>query len=178
MEEKTTKIEIGKPFFGHVPNVEGSVMELWDIGLVVLIQIFRAEEEKINAFRTGFTQYSYLESDTPVPIACWVFDFPDPHGTIDCVFDAKIVKSNLITDYLDTSKGVKNAVYFFLLDGKILKAAKLVGLDPEAIKLFHNTIRKQLIIEYDKEDFKKYLKGLFSYTTRELSNMGRKFTHK
>ena len=178
MEEKITTLEIGKPFFGPVPSQEGAVMELWDIGLVVLIQIFGVDEEKIDAFRAGFSQYSYLESNTPVPVACWVFDFPDPHGPIDCVFDAKIVKSALMTDYLDTREGVKNAVYFFLVDGKILKAAKVVGLDQEAIKLFHNTIRKQLITEYEKKDIKRYLKGLFSYSTRELSSMGRTFVHK
>ena len=176
MEEKTTTLEIGKPFFGPVPNQEGAVMELWDIGMVVLIQIFGADEEKVAAFRSGFNQYTYLESETPIPVACWVFDFPEPHGPIDCVFDAKIVKAPLMTDYLDMREGVKNAMYFFLVDGKILKAAKVVGLDPEAIELFHNTIRKQMITEYKSGDFKRYLTGLFSYSTRELASMGRTFT--
>jgi hypothetical protein len=34
------------------------------------------DRDQLRAFNKGFEQYSYLESDTPIPIALWIFDFP------------------------------------------------------------------------------------------------------
>ena len=154
-------------------------MELWEIGLVVLIQYPRLRPKELEAFNRGFKAYSYLESSTPVPIAVWVFDFPNPHGAIDSTFNARVVEKNLIDDYLELDKGgVKNGLYFFLLDGKILRGMRMVGLHPEAVEMFHVTIRKQLSMDYDRDAFLGCLGGLFTRTTRELFEMGRKFQHK
>ena len=80
---------------------------------------------------------------------------------------------------LDSGKaGVKNGLYFFLLDREILRGMKLVGLDSEAVGLFHDTIRKQLKMDYERADYEGCLGGLFTHTTRELFEMGRKFEHK
>ena len=180
MEEKPiTSFTVGQPFPGVVPHREGAIMELWEIGLVILIQYPRLRPRELQAFNAGFKSYSYLESQTPVPIAVWVFDFPDPHGQIDSTFNARFVERNLLDDYLDTDKGgIKNALYFFLLDRNILRGMKMVALDPEAVGLFYDTIRKQLSIEYDRVDYEACLGGLFTHTTRELFEMGKKFEHK
>ena len=130
-------------------------------------------------FHEGFKQYSYLESPTNIPIAVWVFDFPDPHGQIDTSFNAKVVDKEIIDNFLDTSKGgIKNALQFFLLDGQIIKGMKLISLHPDAMELFHGTIRKQLAMDYDMSDFTSCLAGFFTRTTRELFEMGRRFRHK
>ena len=151
-------------------------MELWEIGLVVITQFPGLRQSELNAFYQGLKTYSYLESSTQVPIAVWVFDFPKAHGQIDATFNARFVDRDLIDEYLDRGKGgVKNGLYFFLLDGEILKGMKLVALDPEAVELFHSTIRKQLSMDYDRADYESCLGGLFTYTTRELFEMGRKF---
>ena len=180
MEEKPyTSFTVGKPFPGPVPHREGAIMELWEMGLVGVIQYPRLRPSELRAFHEGFKQYSYLESPTTIPIAVWVFDFPDPHGQIDSTFNAKVVDKELIDDFLDTSKGgIKNALQFFLLDGQMLKAMKLVGLHPEAVGLFQSTIRKQLAMDYDMTDFTSCLAGFFTRSTRELFEMGRKFRHK
>ena len=52
---------------------------------------------------------------------------------------------------------------------------KMVALDPEAVELFHSTIRKQLSMDYDRADYEACLGGLFTHTTMELFEMGRKF---
>ena len=154
-------------------------MELWEIGLVILIQYPGLRPRELAAFQSGFKTYSYLESQTPVPIAVWVFDFPNPHGQIDSTFNARFVEKNLIEDYLKLDKGgVKKGLYFFLLDGKILRGMRMVGLHPEAVGLFHGTIRKQLGMDYGRADYEGCLGGLFTRTTRELFEMGRKFEHK
>ena len=44
-----------------------------------------------------------------------------------------------------------------------------------AVELLHNTIRKQLSMGYDRTDYESCLRGLFTYTTRELFEMGSKF---
>jgi len=170
---------VGKPFPGPVPHREGAIMELWEFGLSVVIQYPGLRPAELKTFQQGFKTYSYLESATSVPIAVWVFDFPNPHGQIDSSFNARVVQRDLIQDYLDTGKGgVKNALYFFLLDGEILAGMRMVGLNPGAVGLFHDTIRKQLAMEYDRVDYDNCLAGLFTRSTRELFDMGRKFRHK
>ena len=180
MEEKPLlTFTVGKPFPGEVPHREGAIMELWETGLVVVIQYPKLRKGELEAFHKGFKKYSYLESPTTIPIAVWIFDFPNPHGQIDAIFNARVVKKDLIDDFLDTSKGgVKNALQFFLLDGEIIRGMKLVGLHPEAMELFHSTIRKQLAMDYDMADFTICLAGFFTRSTRELFDMGRKFQHK
>ena len=177
MEKKPiTSFTVGQPFPGAVPDREGPIMELWEIGLVVMTQFPGLRQSELEVFHRGFKTYSYLESSTPVPIAVWVFDFPDPHGQIDSTFNARFVEKDLIQDYLDGGKGgVKDALYFFLLDREILKGMKIVALDSEAVELFHGTIRKQMNMDYDRADYESCLGGLFTHTTRELFEMGRKF---
>ena len=46
---------------------------------------------------------------------------------------------------------------------------------PEAIELFHETIRKQLAIDYSQVDFDGCLAGFFTHTTEELFKMGEVF---
>ncbi len=180
MEKKPIQtFTVGKSFPGPVPHREGAIMELWEMGLVVVIQYPELRSNELNAFHEGFKQYSYLESPTEIPIAVWVFDFPEPHGEIDTSFNARVVDKELIDDFLNTSKGgIKNALQFFLLDGKIIKGMKMISLHPKAVELFHSTIRKQLSMDYDMSDFTSSLAEFFTHTTRELFEMGHKFQHK
>lgn len=150
-------------------------MELVSGILMVMIQFPKPRPEEIKAFGQGFKRYSYLESQNSPPIAVWIFDFPSPHGPIDPSFDARLVEPDFLSEYLDTSTGIKNAIYFFLLDGPILKAIKALGLHPEAVSLFHETIRKQLSIPYTQVDYTANLGALFTRSTRELFEMGRIF---
>ena len=166
MEKKPiTSFTVGQPFPGAVPHREGAIMELWEIGLVVVTQFPGLTSNELEAFHRGFKTYSYLENSTSVPIAVWVFDFPNPHGQIDSTFNARFVEKDLIEEYLDGEKtGVKNGLYFFLLDREILRGMKLVALDPEAVELFHDTIRKQLSMDYDRIDYEWCLGGVvYSY---------------
>ena len=166
MEKKPiTSFTVGEPFPGAVPDREGPIMELWEIGLVVLIQFPGLRQRELEAFHQGFKTYSYLESSTSVPIAVWVFDFPKSHGQIDSTFNARFVKRDLIDEYLERGKGgVKNALHFFVLDRDILQGIKMVALDPEAVELFHGTIKKQLSMDYDRADYESCLGGLFTRT--------------
>ena len=173
------KFEVGKPFPGPVPNREGAVMDLWKDSLVVLIQMPDLSRDERRAFEKTFKRYVYFESATAVPVAVWVFDFPGLHGPVDCNFDSRLVRREYVDWYLDDSDGgIKNAVTFFLLDRDILRGMKYVGLDHEAVKLFHATIRKQLAMSYSTEEYGKYLAGVYAFTTQEIMAMGRVFRHR
>jgi hypothetical protein len=172
--------EVGKPFPvpGGIPHREGAHMELWPEGLVVIIQMPGLRREELKAFKKGFKRYSYLESEGDVPIAVWVFDFPGPYGAIDTNFNAKLVQETHPEDlesFLDTEEGMKNSIIFYLLDGEILEAQKMMGLQPEAVKLFHDTIWRQLGRTYEQVDFDMALAKLFRKSTHDLCRMGRQF---
>lgn len=169
------KLETDKPFPGPVRMTEGVYMKLWHHSLIVFIQKPALDKSKISAFKKGFNQYSYLETNTLVPVAYWVFKFPQPHGPVECAFNARVVQPDNIKSYLDTTDGFKNGVHFYLLDGQILHAKKLVGLSPDAIKLFHSTVRKQMGMNYSRTDFDNHLIGLFQFDTQELFEMGKIF---
>ena len=55
---------------------------------------------------------------------------------------------------------------------------RIVGLDPEAVKLFHQTISRQLETEYSQLDFDRYLSGLNEFNVDELFSMGKVFDHR
>ena len=170
--------EVGKPFPVPGPRNEGAVMELWDDGLVVMIQMPGSTRDERRAFKAGFKRYAYFESSTAFPVAVWVFDFAKPHGPIDCNFNAVIVKPERIANYLDQSEGIKNSVTFYLLDRTILQGIKFTGLDPDAVRLFQATIRKQLATPYSQADYSRYLDGLMKFSTAELFDLGTQFKHK
>ncbi|MBU1014781.1 MAG: hypothetical protein KKG99_17440 [Bacteroidetes bacterium] len=170
-----TVFEVGKPYPGAVPNQEGAVMELSQSGLIVLIQFQNISNEELKAFKNSFNSYSYFESNTPVPIPVFVFPFPKPFGAIDVNFNARLVNQTILDDFMN---GHGNAITFHLIDGNILKANKLVGLDTKCIKLFHQTIIKQLTTDYSQQDYIKYLDGIFNFSSDELFKMGQIFQKK
>ena len=150
-------------------------MTLWE-NLVVVINMPGVTSEERQAFQNGFKEYSYLESDTPVPIALWVFQFPKPHGTIDVNFNAKNEGSEKVKNYLEMENcQIRNTIQFFLVDGQILLAIKVVGIASKAIEMFQATILKQLETEYIQTEYDKYLQAMFSYSPKELFQMGKVF---
>jgi hypothetical protein len=169
------KIETDKAFPGMVHLTEGVHIELRPDSLVVFIQKPSLSINILSAFKKGFSQYSYLESNTLVPIPYWVFKFPQPHGPVECAFNARVVQPEYIKSFLDTTDGIKNGVHFYLLDGQILRGKKLFGLSTDAIKLFHYTIRKQMGMNYSRTDFDRYLIELFQFDAQELFEMGKIF---
>lgn len=173
--EELTIIELDKPFPGPIPQ-EGISFELWERPTVIA-QYPNLRQSEIDIFNRGFKQYSYFESSTPVPIALWTFDFPKPLGMMEGNFNARVADPEQIENYLDTSEGISNAIHFFLLDGPIVKGMKISGLNPEAVKLFHATIRKQLSMDYTEAEFVKYLRALFQFSCDELFSMGKTFRH-
>jgi len=60
MEKKPfTRYEVGKLFPGPVPHREGAIMELWEIGLVVVIQFPGLRSDEVSAFHMRY--YSLIK---------------------------------------------------------------------------------------------------------------------
>ncbi len=182
---KTVAFEVGKPFpdIEKVPFLlqEGCRLELLPLGLTCIIQMPGLSRQKKQAFKKFFKTYSYLESSTPVPVAFWIFAFPKPFNEIEVSFNSKLIfetNPDMIDWYLDTSEGVNNFLYFILLDSEIIRGLKKIRLDPEAVLLFHETIRKQIQADYSQADYDKYSSALFQYTVAEMMQMGRIFRSK
>lgn len=172
-----TEYEVGKPFPGPIPQNEGSVLEMApDGGLVCLIQMPGLSRAEKQAFKKSFSRYGYLEAGTTPPVAIWIWNFPGPMNPVDVNFNAAIVDQKVIDNYLELENGqMKNMIMFYLLDRDILAGIKLVGLDPEAVKLFRETILRQRSMICSKHDYDRALKGIFSYNTNELYAMSVKF---
>ena len=83
MEEKPyTSFTVGKPFPGPVPHREGAIMELWEMGLVVVIQYPRLKPGELRAFHEGFKDLPVLLDLPGVDLFLGVFTVvvvrPDP----------------------------------------------------------------------------------------------------
>lgn len=57
-----------------------------------------------------------------------------------------------------------------------MKAQKPVGLHEEAIEAFQYTIKKQLELNFNLQEFDRYLNGLFAYSSDELFTMGKGYS--
>jgi len=178
MSTDLERLVVGEPFPGPVPHLEGAVMELWENGLNVMIQMPDLRREEKQAFKKSFKKYYYLETTTSPPFAVWIFDFPKPHGPIDMMFGAMRANPEWVESFLYTSEGVKNLVQFFLLDGPILAGIKAIGVSSEAMQLFHGTIKKQLGMEYTVADYDRTLAVAFMESTDELMQKAQVFRHK
>jgi len=169
--------EVGKPFPGPVPGQEGCIMEMSSDGsLFCMIQLPGLSRPEKQAFKKTFKRYGYLESGTEPPIAFWIWDFPGPMNEMDCNFNGAIVPGGIVDAYLAPEDGlVKNMITFYLLDGNILQGIKIVGLEPDAVRLFHVTIRKQRAGEWTVGQYDRALGAMYAYSTKEMFDMSVRF---
>ena len=178
----THRISVGEPFPGPVPPHEGAVLEIGAGGPVVLIEMPGCSRDERLAFGRTFRRYALWQPPAPVPMAVWAFDFPTPHGPIDCSYNARRMvetnRQNILADYLDTSAGVKNLWLFVLLDGKTVKGIKYVGLDRQAIEQFQGIIRNQLAADYTRQTFDQaLLQVVYPHKAPAILEMGTGYRH-
>ena len=176
--ENFTKIAIGEPFPGSIPEKSDQVfLEIWpDSILTLIIRYDNLKESEIKAFDHRIKYYGYLEKIVDgIPLFLFIFNFPDPFGSIECSFNARTLIDHYpeyLTKYLTPNEdgGLKNALYIFLLDKNILTRIRGIGLMPESIKLFHQTLKKQIETQYTREQFATAMSKLFRYDPIQLFN--------
>lgn len=167
--KRITEYRVGQPFPGAYPQQEGCIMEMGENGsLFVFIQFPGLTRHEKQAFKKSFKQYAYFGSETPVPIAMWIFGFPKPFGSINVNYNARL-KPDPARVFIDTEA---NMINFFLLDGPILQGIKMVGLEWDAVDRFKSTLQKQLDTEYSMDEYARYLSGLLQYSDDEIMQMG------
>lgn len=49
------KFEVGERFPGPIPDIEGSVMDIWPDGLILILQVPNLTPEELTAFKQSFT---------------------------------------------------------------------------------------------------------------------------
>lgn len=157
---------LGEEFPGPVPNREGAVMEMGPDGdLNVFLQFPGVTREERKAFQKSFRHYYYYETPTEIPLALWLFDFPRPMNAIEVNFDGSLQARNRpgsIEKFAELEEGeMKNALHFYLLDGRILKGMKLFGLHQDAVRRFLGTLRKQVAIGYAQGEYAATLDGVY-----------------
>jgi len=167
---------VGEPFPGTVPTERGTTLELWDQGLVLLIQCPEVRKEEIAAFRRPVRKYWIVEGDDNVPLAYWVFQFSHPLNELECNFDSKLCNEELLGKWLSGTGGMTNVLTVYLLDGSLLKGVKAISLQAESVELFNDIIRDQLAATYTSRNITAYLQALMQFNTEGLKNMGRMFT--
>jgi len=146
----------------------------------VLINYPDLVPEELAAFKGGLKRYTYTEMGTAAcPVACWTFQFgAGLGGGIEVNFDAQIEEQSAIEEYLDTTDGTKNLWSFVLTDQLVVRGIVFAGLKPEAVRLFHATIRKQLAAGYSRETFGRVLGDVYHvYDARDICKLGTTFTH-
>ncbi len=179
-EDQLVTVAVGEPAPFIVPDREGCMMEIGypTPGMNILVQYPKLSPKELETLHSPLIGYSYYETETIVPIAYWIFKFP--HGMfVETNFNAclgfknKSYLSN-IKEYLKT---VSNRLSFFFLDRNIVKGMRVIGLHPESIVLFHNTLKTQLAKKFSENDFIITMKQLENnLSSQELYDMGTVFT--
>lgn len=179
VNEHFTAIHVGKPAPFNVPEREGCLIEIGypTNGLNVLVQYPNLNRAELKALQSPLVGYSYYESETIVPIAYWIFQFPRDMY-VETTFNAcfALQRPEYLVEIMSYMSVVKNGITFFVLDRQVVKAVRVIGLHNEAVQLFHNTLNKQLGQQYSNEDYMLTMKQMESAVSiEELYNMGRQF---
>ena len=178
-----TELKVGHPAPFNFPTREGCMMEIgYPVdGLNVMLQYPNLSEKELQVFNMPLEAYSYHETETIVPIAYWVFKFSQDLY-VETTFDAKVAEYDstymgVVRDYMKVvDDRLSTRILFIILDRKIIKAIRVLGLHQEAVGIFHRTINQQLEMDYSHEDFiltVKQLEGALS--SAEIFSMGKVF---
>lgn len=170
--------EVGKQFLGPVPPQDGANFEFGPDGNMVLIIQFRNPTEgERAALKDGFKRYSYGEYDDPLKtsLACWVFQFPAPVRYIDAPFHAGLYQDDRGKKFLDDGG---NALSLYVLDGDILTVLRYCGLQPAAMDLFRDTVRRQISRRITREQYNSAVDYLYRNTSEDIFIKGHYFAHK
>lgn len=165
--------EVGKPFPGPVPLNDGVHFEIGPDGdMVLLVQFKKPNQTELASLKEGFKSYAYYETG-PLPLACWVFKFPAPVSYVDAPFYAGLYTDARVQKMLDTNG---NALTVYVLDGPIIQSMRYVGLHPEAMTAFRETIEKQSPVS--REEYNAAVDDLYKITSKEIYDRGLIFSHR
>lgn len=172
-------LKVGEPFPGPVPGSEGAHLALTPAGLTMLAQCPGLKQAEINAFQIGGRQVCLLETGSvAVPVCVVIVDWPRPLGPMDMAFDARRVPAQVVADWLDTAEGVKNALQVILLDGRVVRGLKLMGLNSALVEQMHAVIRRQLATVYSQADYDRELARVFQRSTTQLMARAECYQHR
>jgi hypothetical protein len=167
------------PFPGPIPTAEGATLDLSAGGLSMVIQAPGLRREEVQSFKKGARQVCLLEAGSAaVPVCVVIVDWPRTLGPMDMTFDARRVRTEVLTDWLDTSEGVKNALQVILLDGQMVRGLKLMGLPTALMEGMQGIVRRQLSTNYTQGQFDQALATIYRESTPQLMARATCYRHK
>ncbi|WP_045222055.1 hypothetical protein [Desulfonatronum thioautotrophicum] len=179
IEAIATTVAVGKPAPFKVPDQEGCMLEIGypTSGMNVMVQYPNLNKTELKSLQSPLFGYSYYESETIIPIAYWIFKFPNGM-LVETNFNACLALDN--KPYMENIEhflsDIHNGISFFFLDRQIVKGIRFIGLHPEAIQLFQKTLHKQLAKKFTKEDFIITIKQMENVlSSDDLYTMGKEF---
>lgn len=171
--------EVGKPFPGNIPLHDSVLFELKpDGGMILLIQCNNPSDSEAAALKGGFKRYSYYEHHGPsknISMACWVFQFPAPVGYMDFTFHAGLYPDDRANKFLAEDQ---NMLPIYILNGNIISAILISGLQNKAMELFRATVRQQITERISREQYDAAVDDLYKLSTKEIFMRGNYFAHK
>ncbi len=179
-EDEFLKIQVDRKAPFKVPDREGCLLEIGYPmnGMNVMIQYPNLSPAELITFQSPLVSYSYYESETIIPIAYWIFRFPRD-TFVETTFNACFALNN--PGYLSGIQlfleDMNNAVSMLILDAQIVKGMRIIGLHVEAIEMFHRTLKKQLEMNFSREDYMVTMRQMENVvSSEEIFNMGTVFT--
>jgi len=168
-----SSFKVGQPYQGAVPIKDGQRLEIARDGLPhLIIQCQQPTSAEVESYKSGFGRYSYFEAVGNVTLATWVFKYPAPVGYLDAPFNAALYKDNRIRHYLNNDYDV---LVVCVLDGKILRDFKLCRLEHNSVRLFKETINRQLTEDVSMSSYNTAVDRLFRMSPEQIYRSGKNY---
>lgn len=169
------EFRVGEPFPGEVDLTYGARLEIGPLGTLNLcLQYKWPRLEEFNAIETGFTHYSYLETQDTVTLGTFVFKFASPIGHWDAPFHAARGSNNCIELFLAKEEC---PLIVCQLEDEIVRDVWMTSLHPDAAAQFKATIRKQLTENALDSTYYPAVEKLQLASPKELYRRGQQFMH-
>jgi len=172
------QITVGEKYTGPVPQQDGLYFEIGPDGdMQLLIQFKNPSHAEKEALLAGFRQYSLLcfhNRRSPEPLLCFIFKFAAPVSYMDAPFHAGLYRDSRIQKFLDAEQNLLTVV---MLDGDIVQGLRVVGLHPEAMRLFKKTALNQTPL-VQRNIYDRLVDDLNELSSEELFHRGYEFSHR
>jgi hypothetical protein len=140
----------------------------------MIIQFQKPDGDEKRALAAGFDRYSLYRHAGDIILACWVFKFPAPVSYIDAPFYAGLYQDDRVRKFLATEQ---NLLQVIILDGPIVQGLRAIGLQWEAMQMFRDIVRDQLI-SISRGEYDAAVDALYALQSKEIYQRGKIFTHR
>lgn len=168
-------IRVGERYPGAIPPQDGFILEIGPDGdLVLMIRMDRPTDQESAALQAGYDRYALFEAaGTPV-LAAFVFKYPAPVGYAEAPFHAGLYPDGRARKFLDHEG---NILQTYVLDGGIVKIARISGLQDTSVATFRGIIKRQLEEGITPVGYQTAVDRLYRMTSEQIFRAGHQYRH-